>query len=305
MSSKAIEVKNLTKKFKKVEAVKNISFNVDYGELFAFLGPNGAGKSTTIRILTTLAKATSGDVKVGGYDVKKQDHKVRQKIGLVSDKLILYDKLTAYENVKFFAELYVIDKQTIKKRADNLFEMLEMTSWKDSIVNKFSTGMKQKINIARALITEPDIIFLDEPTLGLDPHTTKVLRGFIKKLNKEMGKTIILTTHELHEVEVLADTVAIINDGEIVAKDTKQNLKSFFKQNELVEFEVINKNFNIKNYDYKLIDNSNGKYKVEVDNINNFIKNMQEKGVKFKNIKTYEPSIEDIFVKITENKESV
>lgn len=305
MGSKAIEVKNLTKKFKNVEAVKNISFDVDYGELFAFLGPNGAGKSTTIRILTTLAKATSGNVKVGGYNVKKHDHKVRQKIGLVSDKLILYEKLTAYENVKFFAELYGIDKKTIIKRADNLFDMLEMTKWKDSIVNKFSTGMKQKINIARALITEPEIIFLDEPTLGLDPHTTKVLRGFIKKLNKEMGKTIILTTHELHEVEVLADNVAIINEGEIVAKDTKQNLKSLFKQNDLVEFEVINKDFDINNYDYKLIDSNKGKYKVEVDNINNFIKNMQQKGVKFKSIKTYEPSIEDIFVKITENKESI
>lgn len=300
MEEKAIEVKNLTKKFKKVTAVKNASFDVEYGELFAFLGPNGAGKSTTIRILTTLAVPTSGEVHVAGYNVIKDGEKVRKKIGLVADKMILYDRLTAYENVEFFAKLYGMAPVEIKKRANELFEILEISEWRNEYVSKFSTGMKQKINIIRALIPQPDILFLDEPTLGLDPHTTVSLRNFIKHLNKDMGKTIVLTTHDLHEVEMLADTIAIINKGEIVTKDSKNNVKEYFHENPQVEVEFENTE-EAKLLTLEPLEIQGTRLTYQVDNLNEFLKEIDNKNIKLKHIKTIEPSLEDIFVKITSN----
>lgn len=300
MEEKAIEVKNLTKKFKKVIAVKNASFDVEYGELFAFLGPNGAGKSTTIRILTTLAVPTSGEVHVAGYNVIKDGEKVRKKIGLVADKMILYDRLTAYENVEFFAKLYGLAPAEIKKRANELFEILEISEWRNEYVSKFSTGMKQKINIIRALIPQPDILFLDEPTLGLDPHTTVSLRNFIKHLNKDMGKTIVLTTHDLHEVEMLADTIAIINKGEIVTKDSKNNIKEYFHENLQVEVEFENTE-EAKLLTLEPLEIQGTRLTYQVDNLNEFLKEIDNKNIKLKHIKTIEPSLEDIFVKITSN----
>ncbi|WP_036224731.1 ABC transporter ATP-binding protein [Mesoaciditoga lauensis] len=297
MSEKAIKVENLEKRFRKVKAVDGITFSVDYGELFALLGPNGAGKSTTIRILTTLAYPTGGRAEVAGYDVKKQGKEVRKKIGLVSDRLILYDRLTALENIQFFSRLYGVDDKTIMKRSEELLSLLGMWKWKDTFVSKMSTGMKQKINIARALIPEPEIIFLDEPTLGLDPESTMHIRNFIFQLSKK-GKTIILTTHILHEVELLAGKVAIMNKGKIVAIDTPRNLKKHFKEKEVIEVELertIDKEL-IKGKIVEAIDNY---FKVEVEDLNSFLKELADLNVKVKSIKTMEPSLEDIFVKLT------
>ena len=297
---KVIEVRDLKKYYGKVKAVDGISFHVEEGEFFGFLGPNGAGKSTTIRVLTTLAKPTSGEVRVAGFDVVKEDEEVRKRIGLVSDRLILYDRLTVMENLRFFSKLYGLDEGTIKKRARELLELLDMWEWKDTPVSKLSTGMKQKVNLVRALIPDPRILFLDEPTLGLDPHTTRKIRDFIKELNRK-GTTIILTTHMLHEAEILCDRVAIINHGKIVAIDTPRNLKHLFREKEIVELELLNP-MDISNFDgiVKVLENTGDYYKVEVSDINTFLSMLSSRNVKLKSIRTHEPSLEEIFVKLTE-----
>ncbi len=223
-----IEVKNLKKRFGNFWAVDDISFNVKEGEIFGFLGPNGAGKSTTIRILTTLLRPTAGNAKVAGFDVVKEADMVRKNIGLVAEKIILYDSLTADENIKFFGRLNHLPEDLIKKRAEKWYRALHMEEWKNHLVGTFSTGMKQRINIIRALITEPKILFLDEPTLGLDPQTTRLIREFLVQLNKKKI-TIILTTHDMFEAEILSQRLAIIDHGKIAALDTVENLKKKVK----------------------------------------------------------------------------
>jgi len=233
-----IEVKDLTKKFKNFKAVDGVSFQVKKGEIFGFLGPNGAGKSTTIRILATLLRPTSGQVKVAGFDVVHQADEVRKYIGLVAEKIILYNHLTALENLEFFGQLHQLPLKVIRERAEKWFKRLDMWDWKDKEVGLFSTGMKQRVNIARALITDPQILFLDEPTLGLDPQTSYLIRGFIKELNQE-GTTIILTTHDMIEAEALSDRVAIIDHGKIVALDTPYNLKKLVSCQDKVTLEDV------------------------------------------------------------------
>lgn len=227
-SDNIIEVKNLTKKFKEFTAVDSISFDVKKGEIFGFLGPNGAGKSTSIRMLTTLLTPTSGTAKVDGFDIQKNQDKVRMRIGLVAEKIILYNHLSAMENLEFFGKLNHLPKDVIRERSEKWVERLGMEDWKNSKASTYSTGMKQRINIVRALLTEPDILFLDEPTLGLDPQTTFMIRTFIEELNKK-GITIILTTHDMIEADALCTRVAIIDHGKVVALDTTENLKKKVK----------------------------------------------------------------------------
>ena len=224
-----IEVDKLTRKFKKLVAVDHISFMVKKGEIFGLLGPNGAGKSTTIRMLCTLLRPTSGEAKVAGFGIVKEAGKVREHIGLVAEKIILYDRLTARENLKFFGRLNHIPAKTISERTKKLLELVKMEKWANSLTGTFSSGMKQRINLARALLNMPDILFLDEPTLGLDPQTTRAIRDFIKEINKE-GITIILTTHIMQEADILCDRIGIIDQGKIVALDTPQKLKNVISQ---------------------------------------------------------------------------
>ena len=219
-----IEVQNLTKKFGNFTAVDNVNFNIKKGEIFGFLGPNGAGKSTTIRMLVTLLRPTSGQATLAGHDIVKDQDQVRQHIGLVAEKIILYDPLTARENLEFFGRLFHLSKEEIEKRADKWIFKLHMAEWLNTRVSTFSTGMKQRINIVRALLTEPDILFLDEPTLGLDPQTTHLIREFIREVNNH-GVTVFLTTHDMLEAEELSDRIAIIDHGKIAALDTVFNLK--------------------------------------------------------------------------------
>ena len=230
-SKNIIEVKSLTKKFKSFTAVDSISLDVKRGGIFGFLGPNGAGKSTTIRMLTTLLTPTSGSATIEGFDIKKDQDNVRQHIGLVAEKIILYNHLSAMENLEFFGRLNHLSKEVIHERAEKWIKRLGMEEWKDAQAATYSTGMKQRINIVRALLTEPDILFLDEPTLGLDPQTTFMIRTFIQELN-EKGITIILTTHDMIEAEALSERVAIIDHGKIQAMDTVTNLKRKVKGKE-------------------------------------------------------------------------
>ncbi|MGB9135199.1 MAG: ATP-binding cassette domain-containing protein [Candidatus Bathyarchaeia archaeon] len=220
-----VVVQNLTKAFGDFVAVDDVSFDMKKGEIFGLLGPNGAGKSTVIRMLSTLTRPTRGTATIGGYDIVKQDNEVRKLIGIVSEKMIMYNRLTARENLWFFGNLFGMPREELKKRIDQLLELVQLTKWEKSQVGTFSTGMKQRMNIIRALLNMPQVLFLDEPTLGLDPQSTVEIREFIRKLNQENNTTTLITTHMMGEADLLCDRIGIIDHGKIVALDTSTNLK--------------------------------------------------------------------------------
>ena len=227
MSSESIIVtQSLTKAFGDFVAVDSITFDIKKGEIFGLLGPNGAGKSTTIRMLSTLTRPTRGTATIGGFDVVKNDTDVRKLIGIVSEKMIMYNRLTARENLWFFGNLFGMSREELNNRIQELLELVELTKWEKAQVGTFSTGMKQKMNIIRALLNMPQVLFLDEPTLGLDPQSTVEIREFIKKLNQEHNTTILITTHMMGEADLLCDRIGIIDHGKIVALDTSTNLKN-------------------------------------------------------------------------------
>ncbi len=227
-----IKVENLRKVFKskkkKVEALKGISFKAYPGEIFGLLGPNGAGKTTTLRILSTMLSPTGGDAKIDGISVKENPMAIRKKIGFLSTETGLYEKLTGEETLKFFGKLSGLDEKTIKERSDFLFNSLGLEKDKKRLVGEYSTGMKQKLSIARALIHNPHIIVFDEPTNGLDILATKTVLDFLRDM-KEKGKTVVISTHILDVIEKLCDRVAIIHLGKIVANNTLKELKEEFK----------------------------------------------------------------------------
>jgi ABC-2 type transport system ATP-binding protein len=220
MKDNIIEIKNLTKKFKNLKAIDNISFEVKRGEFFAFLGPNGAGKSTTIKILTTLLSPTSGSIYINGFNILEEKNKVRESFGIVFQDQSLDVELTAYENMHFHAVLYKIPKPERKQKIKELLEMVELWDNRNKIVKKYSGGMKRRLEIARGLLHHPKILFLDEPTLGLDPQTRRHIWSYISKLNKKENITIFFSTHYMDEVEKIADRVAIIDSGKIVSQGT-------------------------------------------------------------------------------------
>ena len=225
MSNYAIQVKNLTKVFSGFTAVDQISFTVKIGELFGLLGPNGAGKTTTINMLSTLLKATSGYGDVSGYDISRNKDNIRRSIGVVFQEPALDIKLTGKENLEFHAMMYGIEKEERKKRIKEVLELVELTEKEKVLVEKYSGGMKRRLEIARGLIHEPNVLFLDEPTLGLDAQTRRHIWDYIKRLNKEGGVTIILTTHYMEEADFLCDRIAIMDRGKFVAMDTPGRLK--------------------------------------------------------------------------------
>jgi ABC-2 type transport system ATP-binding protein len=221
----AIKINNLTKKFGNFTAVDNISFSIKSGEIFGFLGPNGAGKTTTLSILSTLISLTSGEAFVNGFNVVNQMDDVRNSIGMMFQDMTLDDELTAHENMDMHGRLYGIERKERLKRIDSLLKLVDLKDRKDSFVKTFSGGMKRRLEIVRGLLHEPKILFLDEPTLGLDPQTRNKLWEYIHKLSKEKGLTIILTTHYMEEADKLSDRIAIIDKGAIIALDTPNNLK--------------------------------------------------------------------------------
>jgi ABC-2 type transport system ATP-binding protein len=221
----AIVVKNLTKRFGSFTAVDSISFEVKEGELFGLLGPNGAGKTTTINMLSTLMHTTSGEAVVAGHNVKTETDGVRQSIGIVFQEPALDGKLTGKENLEFHSMMYGLSNEQMKKKVAEVLALVDLTDKADNVVEKYSGGMKRRLEIARGLIQEPKVLFLDEPTLGLDAQTRRHIWDYIKKLNHEKKVSIILTTHYMEEADYLCDRVAIIDRGKIVALDTPEKLK--------------------------------------------------------------------------------
>jgi ABC-2 type transport system ATP-binding protein len=211
-----------------------VDLGVGRGEIYGFLGPNGAGKTTTIRMLCTLLSPSSGTATVDGYDVVNQGTDVRKRIGLVSEKMIMYPRLTALENLMFFGRLYGIERKALREKSEQLLEMVKLTPFKNKLVGGFSSGMRQRVNVIRAVLHDPDILFLDEPTTGLDPQSTRFVRDLVKEL-RGRGHTIVLTTHIMEEADELSDRICIIDHGKIMAVDTPQAFKEKYHTNSLLE----------------------------------------------------------------------
>ena len=305
-----IEVRGLTKKFNDFTAVDHITFDVKKSEVFGLLGPNGAGKTTTIRMLTTLIRPTEGTATIGGYDVVKQDNKVRQLIGLVSEKMIMYDRLTAKENLKFFGKLYNMPSNVLNPKIDELLELLQLTKWKDSKVGTFSSGMRQRMNVIRALLNMPQVLFLDEPTLGLDPQSTVEIREFIKKINREHKTTIILTTHMMNEADLLCDRIGIMDQGKIDTLDTSTNLKKLISGDDttILKLEIPNLTNKLltKIQSVKCVSSvsreNNSHLKVHAtgdDAFDLIIDAVRAEKAKINSIEKLQPTLEDVFLHIT------
>ena len=220
-----IEVKNLVRTFGEVRAVDDITFDVAEGEIFAFLGPNGAGKSTTIKMLTTLLRPTSGRVRVAGHDPVTESNAVRRSFGIVFQDPAVDEELTAWENMEFHCALYGVKRAERHRRIDELLAFVELYDRRNSLVKELSGGMRRRLEIARGLLHTPRIIFLDEPTLGLDPQTRNHMWSYLQTLNAQNGTTVFFTTHYMEEAERVARRIAVIDHGKIVAMGTAQSLK--------------------------------------------------------------------------------
>lgn len=221
---KILEVENLAKKFGEFSAVKGVSFSVDAGEIFGLLGPNGAGKTTTISMLTGVLAPSGGSARINGLDIAKEPIKVKHLIGLVPQDLALYPTLSARANLNFFGSLYGLEGKQLKERVDDVLEVVALTDRQHDAVEKFSGGMKRRVNIAAGLVHQPQLLFLDEPTVGVDPQSRNHIFESVLKLNRERGMSIIYTSHYMEEVELLCNRVAIVDQGQIIAMDTIKDL---------------------------------------------------------------------------------
>jgi len=306
----AIRVEELLKKFNGFTAVDKISFDVSYGELFGLLGPNGAGKTTTINILSTLLKPTSGYAEVAGFDIRKRRDEVRRSIGIVFQDPTLDTKLTGRENLLFHAMLYGIKREEAEKRIKEVLELVELEDRADTLVEKYSGGMKRRLEIARGLIHRPKVLFLDEPTLGLDAQTRRRIWDYIKKLNEETGITMILTTHYMEEADYLCDRIAIIDHGKIVAIDNPINLKNMLG-GDVVTLEIegdanqyIEKLKELKWVKSLMVQNRILRMSMEMGErkIPNLVNLAEKNGVKISSVNLHKPSLEDVFLFFTGRK---
>lgn len=296
-----IEVEKIVKKFETVTAVDNVSFAVDPGEIFGFLGPNGAGKTTTINILCTLLKPTSGRAILNGYDVVKQPHQVRSSLGIVFQDPSLDERLSAEENLNFHALVYNIPKELRRERIKMVLEMVELWSRRHDAVRTFSGGMKRRLEIGRGLLHHPKVLFLDEPTLGLDPQTRHHIWNYIHELRQREGITIFLTTHYMEEAEN-SDRIAIIDYGRIIALDTPEKLKSSIggdiitvttKDNERARKEI-SQRYHVE------VASSDGRLHFKTEKGEEFLPQfIQQMEVPVTSVSVNRPTLEDVFLQLT------
>ena len=280
-----INIKNLTKKFDKILAVDNVSLDIKEGEVFGLLGQNGAGKTTIIHMLATLLKPTSGTAQINGYDIVKNSSEVRKNIGIVFQAPSSDDMLTGFENLKIHSYLYGVPTKLRVKRINELLKLVSLYERKDDIVKKYSGGMRRRLEIARGLIHKPKVIFLDEPTLGLDPNSRKSMWDYIQKLVKEENITIILTTHYMEEADTLCDRIGFINKGKMIAIDTPQQLKLMIKGNNNNDGNTERYIGDIIKIYFKVTDDINDKYNnnyiatknIEILNSFKFVKKIEQK----------------------------
>lgn len=301
-----IKTDNLTKKFNGFTAVDHISFSVKKGEIFGFLGPNGAGKTTTIKMLTTLLYPTEGSAILSGFDIIKKRDKVRKNIGVVFQDPALDTELTGRENLDYHARMYGLNKDNRKKRSAEVLELVDLEDKKDVQVKKYSGGMKRRLEIARGLMHYPTVLFLDEPTLGLDAQTRRAIWEYIKKINKEEKTTIFLTTHYMDEADYLCDRIGIIDHGKILVMDSTFNLKNAVGNDVITlscsELDKFGRRLgeepwikNMKRYDtFLTLGVRKGEEKIPV-----LFEIARSLNIKIKSIRVRKPTLDDVFIHYT------
>jgi len=302
----SISVLNLAKHYGQLAAVDRISFNVEQGEIFGFLGPNGAGKTTTIRMMTGQAKPTSGKAVVANHDIVQEATEAKRHFGVVPEVSNVYEEMTAWDNLIFAAQLYDVPKNERDDRTRELLEMFGLSDRRGDRVGNFSRGMKRRLTIAAALVHKPDILFLDEPTTGLDVQSLRMIRNLIKQLNKN-GVTIFLTTHYIEEADQLCQRVAIINQGRIVAIDNPEKLKMSAEKHQIIEISFSqNGNLQAKLRDLCHVNDVSkigDRYRLHVEDTSEAVPFLtdfaRENNLRIISINTLKPSLEDAFVRIT------
>ena len=303
----AIKAKDLTKSFNGLVAVDHINFTVESGELFGLLGPNGAGKTTTINMLSTLLAPTSGYGEVAGFDVSTCKDDVRKNIGVVFQEMALDSKLTGQENLEFHAMMYGMKKLRRKKRIQEVLALVELTEKARVLVENYSGGMKRRLEIARGLIHRPRVLFLDEPTLGLDAQTRRHIWEYIKRLNQESDITIILTTHYMEEADFLCERVAIMDNGKFVAADTPGKLKDILGGDVVsmeIEGDILHLEKQFSSLDWIKTRKKHGQVlNLTMDKgerrIPELIKVAQNSGIDVTCVNLRKPSLEDVFLHFT------
>ncbi len=302
-----IEVNNLAKNFNDFKAVKGISFTIEKGEVFGFLGPNGAGKTTTINMLTGLAKPSSGEIMISGQDGIKDIKKVQQIIGIVPDESNLYDDMSGFDNLVFCASLYGMKKEAREKRAKELLKQFSLDDIGNRPFKAYSKGMKRKLTIAAGIIHNPEILFLDEPTTGIDVESARQIRRMIKELN-DKGTTIFLTTHYIEDAERLCHRIGFIVGGNVIKVSEVQTLMDEAQQENIVEFGTDSNGINLEK---QLVDafpnvsiksSTNRSIRItskEQIELMPFMKLFEQEGIKISEAKIIRPSLEEVFVKIT------
>ena len=302
----AIETFDLTKKFGNFTAVDSVNIQVKEGEIFGLLGPNGAGKSTTISMLCTILRPTAGTANINGYDIIRQPGHVRKSIGIVFQDPSIDDKLTGRENMELHADLYDVPRDVMNSRIDEVLQLVELEDRASSYVNTYSGGMRRRLEIARSLIHYPKILFLDEPTIGLDPQSRDHIWNYIRDLKKRENITIILTTHYMEEADELCDRIAIIDKSKIIALDTPHNLKEQL-ENETITVETRDNDlFAAKLAETKLAENVieiDGALNLSVRNAHTALPRVVElavsSGVYIDSISIREPDLDDVFMYYT------
>jgi len=301
-----IKTEGLTKKFDDLIAVYNVTFSVKKGEIFGFLGPNGAGKTTTIKMLTTLLRPTEGSAEIAGFDIKKKRNEVRKSIGIVFQEPALDIDLTGRENLDFHARLYGLEGDKRKNRIKEVLKLVDLEDKKDVLVKNYSGGMKRRLEIARGLMHFPNVLFLDEPTLGLDAQTRRAIWEYISKMNKEEGTTVFLTTHYMDEADYLCDRVGIIDRGKILVIDSTENLKSSIGNDVITlscsDFDKLVKRLkseswikNVKQHDsFLTLGVKKGEEKIPL-----IIEIAQSQGIRIKSISVRKPTLDDVFLYFT------
>lgn len=307
---KIVKIQELTKKFGDNIAVDNISLEIEEGEIYGFLGPNGAGKSTTINIISGLISMNHGKVEIMGMDIVKNSNNAKKNIGIVPQDIAIYEDLTAYENVKFFASLYGLSGNLLKERVQESLEFVGLADKAKDFPKTFSGGMKRRLNIACALAHRPKLIIMDEPTVGIDPQSRNHILQSVKKLNS-LGSTIIYTSHYMEEVEEIASRVAIMDHGKIIAEGTKDELKSIITDTSTV---LITLDFldGIKEEDIKAIPGvqhvhiEDNIVKInsskEINNLDKIILYFTGKNIPIRNVESKTPDLETVFLTLTGRK---
>jgi len=306
----AIEVNSLTKKFGDFKAVDNISFQVEEGEIFGFLGPNGAGKSTTMMILTTLLKPTSGYALVGGHNVVSEAKKVRKKIGYVQQEISVDEFLTGRENLYLHARINQVPNNQISSRIDEVIELVELTEKQDKATLTYSGGMRKRLDIANGLLSRPSVLFLDEPTVGLDIQTRRKIWEYIRKIRQDFGMTIFISTHYMEEADNLCDRIGIIDVGKIQIIDKPKSMKSAIG-NEIITFTLVDGK---ANQDALINQISKIEFVKEVKNKQDLIKVLSTKsnevipkifqesmnlGINISSLSLKQPTLDDVFISYT------